>query len=67
MAEKGPLDMLADLRARAAKVKADIAAGKSGDGKTTQDLKPVLQDLLGQIRNIEKANPGSSMYPSMRK
>lgn len=55
---KGPLDYLADLRKTRSSLQKRIAAGESGDGLKKADLKASLRTVEGEIRNLEKSNPG---------
>jgi hypothetical protein len=57
-AAKGPLDRIIDLRAQQAQLQKQITAGQSGDGLKKPDLRAVLRGVQGELRNLEKANPG---------
>jgi hypothetical protein len=57
-AAKGPLDRMADLRAQQVQLQRQIANGQSGDGLKKPDLKAILRGVQGELRNLEKYNPG---------
>ncbi len=64
---KGPLDRLEELRQKERDLKARIAKGESGDGRTKPDLNAQLQIVAQERRTLESANPPRRMYPSMKR
>lgn len=66
MEDKGPLDRLAELEAKRKKLKEDIAAGKSGDGKTRPDLNQQLKILDSELGPLRDANSPRRMYPNSK-